>query len=137
MLPRLEYFFRRDFEQDAHLTGLAVAVFLLSKVALYEFLEVKVGPFWCDFNNTATNPDGTLPSSRGVNDTDHDTRIALDIASLLMTLDGVDENERSIGVDPCLRDMRRAIRHDGRENEDRNRDRFPECEVETNKSGGN
>jgi hypothetical protein len=86
----------------------------LSKVPLDELLEVKVDPFFGDFDNAATNTGGTLPMS-WVNDTYHHTWIAPDIPNLLMALDGIDENVRSIGIDPCLRHMRRAIRHDCRE----------------------
>ncbi len=113
----LAYFFRSDLEQDTHLTRLPVAILLLSKVALNEFLEVEVGPFFGDFNNAATNIPCTLPLG-WVNDTDHDTWVAPDIANLLMAFDGVDQNVGSIGIDPGLRHVRRAIRHDGREKAD-------------------
>jgi hypothetical protein len=115
--PLLVYFFRSDLQQDTHLTGLPVAILLVSKVALNELLEVKVGPFFGDFNHAATNTHGTLPMGR-VNDTYHDPWIALDIAKLLMAFDGVDQNVSSIGIYPGLRHLRRAIWHDCREKAD-------------------
>src|SRR6266568_3119154 len=88
----LKDFFRGDFQHEAHLVGLAVGVFLLSKVALKEFFEVKICPFFGDFGDATTNADGSLPVGGRVDDAYHDAGIELDVASLLMAFDGVDEN---------------------------------------------
>jgi hypothetical protein len=112
-----EYFFRSDFQQDTHLTWTPVGILFVPQISLNELLEMKIGPFFGDFNNAATDTYCTFPMGR-VNDTDHDPWIVPDIPKLLMAFNRVDQNVRSIGIDPGLRHVRRAIWHDGREKAD-------------------
>ena len=78
---------------------------------------MEVGPFFGNFDHAAANTDGMLPVG-WVNDAEHDPWIAPDIAKLQVAFDGVDQQVCSIGIDPRLCQVRRAIRHDSREEAD-------------------
>jgi hypothetical protein len=77
----------------------------------------KIGSFSSDFHNAATNSRCRLPLV-WIKDADHDPLITPDIAHLLMTFDRIDQYVGSIGIDPGLGQLWRAIRHESRERAD-------------------
>src|SRR5690242_360735 len=107
----LKELFRGNFQEEAHLIRFAIRVLLLSEVASKKFFEMKIRPFFSNFNDAPPNAYGSLPLSGRIDDTHHNARIALDVASFLMALNGVDENIDSICIYPGLCHMWRSIRH--------------------------
>lgn len=103
--------FERDLKQDALLAWLSERVFLVAEVALDEPLELFSGTLFSDLNDTTTNIRRMLRLS-GIKHIDRYTRIALNVAHLLIALDGIDQNILTISIDPGLCQLWRTIGHE-------------------------
>ncbi len=102
MAEQLENLFRGNLEQDPYLARSPKTIRFISQVAPNEFLKVFCGPFSGNLNNLSSNGYRTFWTSR-IQDTEHDARVALDIAQLLVSFDGIDEQILPIRIDPGLR----------------------------------
>jgi hypothetical protein len=115
-LPQAVDTLRAYGEDEAHLlappsTGPRVGT---AKIFLGELFDVLGTAFSGDVNYA---PADRVVASRviRVGDCDGHTRVALDVADLLKSLDGVDKDVFAVGVDPCLGELGRAIGHRSRD----------------------
>ena len=87
-------------------------VLVLAEVFLCHSIYLFLCPFECHFPDASADY-GRIVGSGRVADIERDFRIPDGVSVLLAPLVGVDNDDVSLMVNPCLSDVRGSIRHQG------------------------
>lgn len=112
LLPHHRSVFRLDFVEDADFAGLAVGVFIDTEIFLRHLVDVFGGAFFGDLNNASADFEITIRIF-GINDGDRHARVAADIAVLLPSPGGVEDEMIAVEIAPHRRNLRASIGHEG------------------------